>query len=124
MSSLESSLPEPALACSLTQGELELREQDVATLFAQATGTRELPDGYALAFPTGADTAHRLLDFIIAERACCPFFTFELTFAAPHEAIWLSLRGPNDVKAMLAEMFPRLLGATGRSGASWAASGA
>jgi hypothetical protein len=114
MSNLERA-PEPVIACSLNQEQLELREQDVAALFAQATQTRELPDGYALAFAAGADMAHALLDFVIAERACCPFFTFELTFAAPHGAIWLSLRGPHGVKAMLAETFPSLKGERGVS---------
>jgi hypothetical protein len=112
MSNLERS-PDLAIACSLNQEQLELREQDVAALFAMAIQTRELPDGYALAFAAGADRAHELLDFVIAERACCPFFTFELTFAAPHEAVWLSLRGPEGIKPMLAETFPSLLGEPG-----------
>ena len=119
MSNLESFSPtqEPAIACSLNQEDLELREQDVVALFAQASQIRELADGYTLAFPAGADSAHTLLDFIIAERACCPFFSFELTFAAPHEAIWLSLRGPEGIKALLAETFPNLISPRGASGA-------
>jgi hypothetical protein len=111
MSNLESISPTPesAIACTLTLGEQDLREHDVAALFAQAIQTRELPDGYALAFPAAADSAHTLLDFIVVERACCPFFTFELTFAAPHDAIWLTLKGAEGVKEMLAATFPHLM---------------
>jgi hypothetical protein len=98
-----------ALACALSADDQQLREQDVAALFQQAARVRELPDGYAFAFPAGADSAHALLDFIVAERACCPFFTFELSFAAPHKAIWLTLKGEEGVKAMLAATFPDIL---------------
>jgi hypothetical protein len=80
------------LACSLTAAELGVRGEENASLFARAHDVEELPDGYRFAFPAEADGIPDLLRFILAERACCPFFTFELTFASPHQTVWLAER--------------------------------
>ena len=81
------------LACTLSTDERRARGREIGELFGRATAREELPDGYALAFPGGDDEAQALLAFIVAERACCPFFTFELSFPSPHEQIWLRIRG-------------------------------
>jgi hypothetical protein len=81
--------------------ELRVRSGENASLFARATGVEELPDGYRFAFPARAGEAQDLLRFILAERACCPFFTFELTFPSPHRAIYLSVRGGAGVKEIV-----------------------
>lgn len=83
-----------ALACSLTAGELEERGPEVRALFARATGSEPLPDGYLLTFPGDDALAQQLFAFMLSERACCPFFSFTLRTASPHSAIQLELRGP------------------------------
>jgi len=40
----------------------------------------------------------------MAERDCCPFFTFELAFAPDHGPVWLRLRGPEGAKAVVEAM--------------------
>lgn len=89
------------LACSLTEAELRVRGGENASLFARAQGVEELPDGYRFAFPAEASEAQEILRFILAERACCPFFTFELTFPSPHQAIYLAVRGREGVKQIV-----------------------
>ena len=89
------------LACSLTEAELGVRGEENAALFAQALETRELADGYRFAFPAEEGGIADLLQFILAERACCPFFTFELTFPSPHERVWLTVRGREGVKEIV-----------------------
>lgn len=90
------------LACTLSDADLQVRSREVADLFAQATAVEELADGYAFAFPASDDWAHQLLDFVVFERACCPFYTFGLRFPSPHEAMWLDVRGERaEVKEML-----------------------
>ena len=89
------------LACSLTASELQQRGEENDSLFAHAREAEELPDGYRFAFPAEADIAQNLLQFILAERACCPFFTFELTFPSPHQAIHLTVRGREGVKEIV-----------------------
>lgn len=93
------------LACSLSAAELQARGDEVTTLFGRAERLQELPDGYTFAFPAEADCAKALLEFIVAERACCPFFTFELTFPSPHQSVLLAVRGGEGVKAIVHEAF-------------------
>lgn len=89
------------LACNLTEAELHIRGAENRILFAQALETQELADGYRFAFPADESGIPALLQFILAERACCPFFTFELTFPSPHETVWLAVRGREGVKEIV-----------------------
>ena len=98
-STMASATGAPApIACTLTERELRARQQEVSPLFEHVQRVRELSDGYAFAFPPDASRAHDLLDLVLAERACCAFFTFELTVPAPHDAVWLELRGSVEIK--------------------------
>src|SRR5262245_42905316 len=97
------------VACNLSAAEQRARGEDlVAPLFARAENLYELPNGYRFTFPAEADCVHDLLAFILSERACCPFFTFELTFPSPHQVVWLTLRGGEGVKEFVAGTFAQL----------------
>jgi hypothetical protein len=98
------SAPAP-IACTLTEQELRARQEEVTPLFEHVTRVCELPDGFAFAFPPDPGRAHDVLDLILAERVCCAFFTFELAFPAPHDAIWLSLRGSAQIKDFVRDGF-------------------
>jgi hypothetical protein len=87
------------LACSLSPDELRERSLENGELFARIQNAEELADGYRYTFPAG--DAAELLAFILAERDCCPFFTFELTFPSPHQAIQLAIRGREGVKEIV-----------------------
>jgi hypothetical protein len=89
------------VACSLTEAELEVRGDENAGLFAHARVVEELPDGYRFAFPADDDGIPALVRFILAERACCPFFTFELAFPSPHQVVWLAILGNEEAKAIV-----------------------
>lgn len=92
---------EVPLACSLTEDELRDRGDENAALFAQALETQEMADGYRFAFPADDSGIPALVQFILAERTCCPFFTFELAFPSPHEVVWLAVRGREGVKEIV-----------------------
>jgi len=95
---------EVPLACSLTASELVTRGEEVSDLFKHVEQVNELADGYALRFP-GSDTwANTLVQFINFERECCPFFGFGLVFEQKQGPIWLHIRGPEGVKAMVEQM--------------------
>lgn len=94
-----------ALACSLTPAELEVRGGEISRLANHVQAMEELPDGYRFAFPAEAAGLPDLVAFILAERACCPFFTFELTFPTPHREIWLAIRGREGVKEIVYDGF-------------------
>jgi hypothetical protein len=90
------------ITCLLPEAELAARrEQVMRALFAAVRQVRELPDGYALEFPGGAEWLLRLAEFVAFERACCPFFTFELLCEPEQGPVWLHLRGPEGVKEMV-----------------------
>jgi hypothetical protein len=93
------------IACTLTDEERGSREGEVDTLFARMVAVRELPDGYAFAFPPEDGVAHAVFDLVLAERACCPFMTFDLAFPSPHERVWLHIGGGKDVKEFVRGSF-------------------
>ena len=97
------------IACTLSGEDQRQRGDEVARLFLDGRPrARQLPDGYALRFPGEDMWAARLLAFIVGERACCPFFTFELVFEAGQGAIWLHLRGPAGTTEFVAAMLARV----------------
>jgi hypothetical protein len=97
------------VACTLSAAELRERGDDVVRpLFARVLRMEETPDGYCFAFPADADGVRELLTFVLSERDCCPFFTFELAFPSPHQAVWLTLRGGEGVKEFIAGSFAAL----------------
>jgi hypothetical protein len=100
----EENVQEMPIACTLSAQDYTARTIEIEELMQRAVETRELVDGYALKFAGSADQARDLLQFIIQERACCPFFTFELDFEPQEGPIWLSLRGPEGTKGFIQEM--------------------
>jgi hypothetical protein len=92
------------LACTLTESEQKTRNTELNNLFKHIQQVNELADGYALRFPGDDTWAKTLVQFITYERACCPFFTFALTFEPQQGSIWLQLCGPEGTKAIIENM--------------------
>lgn len=99
---LERAAGETPIACKLSGDELAERGEEVGDVFQAVEQVRELADGYAFRFPGSAEAATRLLEFTLAERNCCPFFTFELVFEPNEGPIWVRLRGSEGVKEFVA----------------------
>ena len=94
------------IACNLSERERTERERTIAgDVMSGVEETRELPDGYAFRFPGDDPWPERIQAFVLAERRCCPFFTFELVFEPGQGPIWLRLRGAEGTKAFVEEMF-------------------
>ena len=89
------------LACLLTGEDLAARGEVVRPLIASYQKLQELEDGYAFQFPGESEWIQRVVAFVVEERKCCPFFTFELQFEPNLGPIWLSLRGSAEIKAIL-----------------------
>ncbi|HVA89741.1 MAG TPA: hypothetical protein VNL71_07845 [Chloroflexota bacterium] len=99
---------EAPIVCTLTGMDQKQRGDEIARLFHDGRPeARQLPDGYALRFPGEEIWASRLLTFIVKERACCPFFTFELVFEPGQGPIWLHVRGPAGATEFVADMLAR-----------------
>ena len=95
---LELPISDSPIACSLLEHERVERGEEVGDLFKDVQQVRELADGYAYRFPGNEEWASKLLKFIMGERSCCPFFTFELGFEPDEGPIWLHIHGPEGVK--------------------------
>ena len=62
---------------------------------------RELPNGYALRYPSDAPTIVTIAEWVTMERLCCPFLDFELHVEPESGPLWLKLSGGAGVKALL-----------------------
>jgi hypothetical protein len=107
----EQAVEETPIACNLTGEALAERGDEVRPLFNEVEQVRELADGYAFRFAGSEETASRLLEFTLAERRCCPFFTFELAFEPNEGPIWLRLRGSTNIKEFVASAWGEIIAA-------------
>jgi hypothetical protein len=102
---LDLSANELPIACNLSGPEQVKRGEEVESVFKGVEQVKELADGYAYRFPGNEEWAARLMEFVLAERRCCPFFNFELVFEPNLGSIWLQLRGGQGVKEFIAAAF-------------------
>jgi hypothetical protein len=92
------------IVCSLSeQDKIKRGEELDGGIYKNIQQVQELPDGYAFRYPGDSEWAIKLMEFIVFERACCRFFTFELTFEPNQGPIWLRLRGGPGVKEFIKE---------------------
>jgi hypothetical protein len=90
------------IACNLPEPDFAKRRRELAeNIFGGALRVDELEDGYEFAFPGNAEWVGKLVDFVSSERACCPFFAFELVFEPDLGPIWLRVRGAEGVKEFI-----------------------
>jgi len=89
------------IACLLTGDELAARQEVAGDLLDLAQQVRELNNGYAFEYPSTEEWANKLLAFVVEERECCPFFTFELIFEANQGSLWLRIGGSADIKEFI-----------------------
>ena len=87
------------IACSLTAEAAAERLDSFARLAEDALIRAERGRaGIELTFKGGAEIERALLEFIGAERQCCPFLDFELTRGAE---LRLRIGGPDEAQPVL-----------------------
>lgn len=90
------------IACSLTTAELRDRK---ITLFAQFRSavleTKEFEEGYAFHLSGNDESICLVAQFILAERECCPFLTFEVTALPTMGPVILRITGATGTKEFL-----------------------
>jgi hypothetical protein len=89
------------ISCRLSPRGYSNRMEEVEALFSRNDEIQELEDGYAFRFPGDGDETGELLALIKAERQCCEFFWFELSFQPNQGPIWFHVRGSEEVKTFL-----------------------
>ena len=94
------------IACSLTDPEFQQRRADLLKTFQGALlETKELAEGYAYRFPSGANWIAEMAQLITFERECCPFLRFNLRLEPANGPLWLELTGPEGTKDFLQSLF-------------------
>lgn len=62
----------------------------------------ENEDGYSI--PITPELPSKIVEWLRYERACCPFFKFEIIFEPKSGPIFLKISGSNGVKTFLSEL--------------------
>lgn len=94
-----------SLTCKLTNAEQAAREEKLrATVFSKYEKINETDDALELIYADGKQYAPILLDFIITERECCPFFTFNMKFEPNSNKVSLIIGGSPKMKEMLKKL--------------------
>jgi hypothetical protein len=102
MLKMKSILP---IACCLTTAELRERAASLHAQFRSAViEIEELPDGYVFRIPGDRKYVAAACELIMAERECCPFFTFELTAQPDRGPVNIRVTGPEGTKDFLKTM--------------------
>ena len=70
-------------------------------LISLKKSVRELPNGYELELPADAGTVQLVTEWIIGERACCPFFDIDMRLEREGGSLRLGLTGREGVKQFI-----------------------
>jgi hypothetical protein len=93
------------IACILPSHEqAKRREIIINDFFKGIEETRELRDGFSFRYPGTDEWISKLSEFIMFERMCCPFLTFELLFASNSGPVHLHIRGSKAAKEFIKKM--------------------
>ena len=89
------------IACNLDSRGRARKGDEIAQLVESARRLEGLDDGVAFELAGDEVSAARVLEFVRAERLCCPFFTFELAFEPDQGPVRLRLRGSAKAKTFI-----------------------
>lgn len=95
-------MPDLPIVCTLPDRELqERRDGLLAQLVACATDRRFTEDGASFEFATSDEVTALLTQVLAAERQCCRFLRFRVTFEPDLGPITLEITGPGGTREFL-----------------------
>jgi hypothetical protein len=95
---------------SALTAEQRVRQRELGkVLRATVTRSREVRDGYEFEFPGNVETYRTLTEYIPLERACCPFFEFNIRLEREGGPLYWRLIGREGVKDFIREELKWLL---------------
>ena len=90
------------IACNLDSLERARRKAWITDeLLSRANYVEDVADGLVLRFDDPEVHTAMVLEFVEAERQCCPFITFTLRYHAHHGPLTLTLAGSPEAKAFI-----------------------
>ena len=106
---------EGAVSCSLTGAEFTDRVEKLKQeIFSKLKSREETADGYIYYFEDEGNMAESILEMMVLEKQCCPFFKFDLSILPFRQGIALQLSGSPAVKDFLQDFEADLLGSNQR----------
>ena len=105
LSKMKSELSDSDLVCQLTGPELIKRKNALQQeVFHKVRKISEQKEGFTFYFDDEDEFLLKLTDYMLAEKKCCPFFSFKLSIGANNAGIALTVTGPPEAKELLKEM--------------------
>lgn len=92
-------------SCLLTSSELVERKHELQQeVFSEVKKVEEVNDGFLFHFNDDEKLLSNLFYYILAEKACCPFFQQDISIGSDHSGITWKVSGKTGVKEVLQEM--------------------
>jgi hypothetical protein len=96
------------IACNLgalDEAQRERRAELAARLRSSVREILPTADGYTLRLPSNDKILLEIAEFVLLERRCCPFLSFQISLNEGDDAITVRLSGRDGVKEFLAAEF-------------------
>ena len=96
-------------ACQLSKPELMKRKAALQKeVFSKVKNIEEISEGYIFHFEDKGELILKLVDYILAEKNCCPFFNQELSIKADGGGISWKISGSIEIKEILKIMLEEI----------------
>lgn len=91
-----------AVQCTLTDDDLLERKKLLKEkIFSKVNAKKEMPNGIAYYFSDDKLLLADAIEFILKEKACCPFFKFDLSILPFDNGFAIQISGSEEAMAML-----------------------
>ena len=99
-------ISDSGLSCQLSGDKFQKRKAMLKNeIFTLVEKTEELEQGFSFHFKEKQGLDAKLLELVIAERNCCPFFEIKLHFLPFQTGINLEITGQKGVKEFIKTEF-------------------
>jgi len=93
-----------AIQCNLIEEELLIRKDKLKTdIFSNVERSEESENGYIYYFNDDTVLLASLLEHVQIEKACCPFFKFDISILPFNKGFALQISGPKAALKMIEE---------------------
>ncbi|MBX2873995.1 MAG: hypothetical protein KTR30_17900 [Saprospiraceae bacterium] len=94
-----------AVSCSLSSEELQERKADLRKLVMSKVDRKEVQaNAYVFYFKDDPELLKHLMEFVQKEKACCPFFKFDLSILPFEKGMALQISGSDEAIEMVKDM--------------------
>ncbi len=90
--------------CSLTAAEeMERKEELKEEIFSKTIRTEEIQNGFVFFFEQDLELLKIAMEYVLKEKACCPFFKFDISILPFDQGFAIQLSGSEEAKEFIRE---------------------